>query len=79
METDLTAEEKYPVGTKLRRLHSKMPNWVRGHVDGMLVTRRWLKHKGWWHYEVIDPKLSIEFVSLYTVEKTGGKHAYKHR
>lgn len=29
---------------------------VRGIVDGHAVVRRWLHHKRYWHYEVLEPE-----------------------
>ena len=71
-----------PVGAKLRLRYDDVggrPNinnrllHVRGHVDGMPVVRRWLKHKQYWQYELIPPTqwhvwLTCGTAGLLTVE-----------
>ena len=68
----MEVQDKYPVGTRLRMAHpSSEPGMlfhVRGHVDGLLVIRTWVKHKIRWAYEVTNPEITIEAVKLYTVE-----------
>ncbi len=49
-----------PVGAKLRETYGHPGGhldklWhVRGHVDGLIVVRRWFKRKQCWHYEVLS-------------------------
>ena len=54
------AEVPYPppVGSKLRTQYGNHCDklWhVRGHVDGLLVLRRWMRRRQRWQYEVEGP------------------------
>lgn len=61
-----------PVGTKLRTNYGNQCDelWhVRGHVDGKLVLRRWMKRRQRWCYEVQGPIWwSAYFCSTGTIE-----------